>query len=149
MMVALVIRHKPPPLTSMITPPSPHSVLTENASGLGTVTRKMVRERAAELAVINGRGAHEASKSDWDEAKRELTGAPEIDPNEAILESAPEGAGWDPIHGSTGDKAPTLLGDEVDDDGQSQSARLFEHGSREAEHDRMLKGAKAELQGEE
>jgi hypothetical protein len=34
----------------------------------------MLRQRAVELAVINGRPAHEASKSDWESAKRELTG---------------------------------------------------------------------------
>ena len=40
----------------------------------GTVTRGMLRQRAVELAVINGRPPHEASKSDWESAKRELTG---------------------------------------------------------------------------
>ncbi len=38
------------------------------------VTRGKMRERAVELAVMNGRPAHEASKSDWETAKRELTG---------------------------------------------------------------------------
>ena len=45
----------------------------ENSASHGPVTRKMVRERAVELAVINGRPAHDASKSDWEQAKRELT----------------------------------------------------------------------------
>lgn len=40
--------------------------------GIGTVTRGMVRERAVEPAVINGRLAHEASKLDWDEARQSL-----------------------------------------------------------------------------
>jgi len=44
-----------------------------------------VRERAVELAIINGRSAQDASKSDWEQAKRELTGEPDIDPNEAVL----------------------------------------------------------------
>ena len=48
--------------------------MTENSAGIGTVTRKMVRDRAVELAVINGRSAKEVSKSDWEQAKRELTG---------------------------------------------------------------------------
>jgi hypothetical protein len=133
----------------MITPSTPHSVLTENAAGIGTATREMVRERAAELAVINGRGAQEPSKADWDEAERELTGAPEIDPKTTILESAPEAARWDPIPSSSGEKAPEIPDDEVDEDGQSQSARLFEHGAREAEHDRMLKGATVEPREED
>ena len=57
----------------------------------------MVRARAAELALINGRFAHEASKSDWEQAKRELTGEPDTDPKEAVLESAPESERWDPV----------------------------------------------------
>ena len=58
----------------MKTNPLKEGALTENSAGIGTVTRKMVRERAIELAAINGRSAHEASKSDWEQAKRELTG---------------------------------------------------------------------------
>ena len=60
----------------MKTNPLKQGVLTENSQGIGTVTRKMVRERAVELAVINGRSAQDVSKSDWEQAKRELTGEP-------------------------------------------------------------------------
>ena len=45
----------------------------ENTTCQGSITRKRVRERAVELAVVNGRPAHDASKSDWEQAKRELT----------------------------------------------------------------------------
>ncbi len=38
------------------------------------VTRGMVRVRAVELAATNGRKPHEASKSDWEDAKRQLSG---------------------------------------------------------------------------
>jgi hypothetical protein len=50
--------------------PMKTGLLTENSAGIGTVTRAMVRARAVELAVINGRSPQEASKSDWDQAKR-------------------------------------------------------------------------------
>ena len=70
--------------------------LTEHSVGIGTVNRKMVRERAVELAVINGRSAQDVSKSDWEQAKRELTSEPDTDPNEAAIESAPESERWDP-----------------------------------------------------
>ena len=43
----------------MKTNPLKEGALTENSAGIGTVTRKMVRERAVELAVINGRSAQE------------------------------------------------------------------------------------------
>ena len=58
-------------------------VLTGNSAGIGTVTRKMVRERAVEMAVINGRSEQEVSKSDWEQAKRELTGETSTDPKAA------------------------------------------------------------------
>ena len=45
----------------MKTNPLKEGALTENSAGIGTVTRKMVRERAIELAIINGRSAQEMS----------------------------------------------------------------------------------------
>lgn len=48
--------------------------LLEDSTGAGTVTRGMIRERAAELALSDGRLAYEASQSDWEQAKQELTG---------------------------------------------------------------------------
>ena len=74
----------------MNTNPLKQGVLTENSAGIGTVTRKMVRQRAVQLAMMDDRSAHEVSKSDWEQAKRQLTGQPDMDPKEAMLESAPE-----------------------------------------------------------
>ena len=111
--------------------------MTENSAGLGTITRKMVRERAVELAVINGRTAQEVSKSDWEEAKRELTGEPDMDPNEAVLESATESERWDPVPGSLGHKAPTAASEDEDDEGRSDNEQLVEEGIEAAEHDQM------------
>ena len=45
----------------MKTNPRKQGVLTGHSAGLGTVTRTMVRERAVELAVINGRSAQDTS----------------------------------------------------------------------------------------
>lgn len=128
--------------------PLKQGILTENATGIGTVTRKMVRERAVELAIINGRSAQEASKADWEQAKRELTGEPEIDPKEAMLESAPESERWDPVPGSTGHKAPEASSEDEDDDGRSDSTRLVEEGIGEAGHDQMLRAARTKLKDE-
>ena len=109
--------------------------MTENSAGLGTVTRKMVRTRAAELAVINGRSAHEASKSDRQQAQRELTGDSDTDPSEAVLEAASESERWDPVHGSTGHKVPVAPSDDEDDEGRSDNERLVDEGIAGAEHD--------------
>lgn len=126
----------------MKTNPLKDGVLTENSAGLGTVTRKMVRERAAELAAINGRSDQDVSKSDWEQAKRELTGQPEADPKDAVLESAPESERWDPIPGSTGSKATVAPGEDEDEEGRSDNQRLVEEGVEDAEHDQMRQGAK-------
>jgi len=117
--------------------------LTENSAGIGTVTRKMVRARAIELAVINGRSAQEVSKSDWEQAKRDLTGDSDPDPNEAVLESAPESERWDPVPGSTGHKVPVASGDDEDDEGRSDNERLVDEGIAGAEHDQTRQAARA------
>ena len=109
--------------------------LTEHSLGIGTVNRKMVRERAVKLAVISGRSAQDVSKSDWEQAKRELTGDSDTDPNEAAIESAPESERWDPVHGSTGHKVPVAPSDDEDEEGRSDKERLVEEGNAGAEHD--------------
>jgi len=126
----------------MKTNPMKEGTLTENSAGLGTVTRKMVRERAVELAVINGRSAQDVSKSDEEQAKRELTGEPDTDPKEAMLESAPESERWDPLPGSTGHKVPVAAGEDEDDEGRSDNERLVEEGIEGAEHDQMHQATK-------
>ena len=117
-------------------------VLTENSAGIGTVTRKMVRERAVELAVINGRSALEVSKSDREQAERELTGEPDTDPKQEALESAPESERWDPVPGSTGHKVPEASNADEDEQGRSDNERLVEEGIAGAEHDQMRQASK-------
>jgi hypothetical protein len=119
----------------MKTNPLKDGVLTENSTGIGTVTRKMVRERAVELAIIDGRSAQDVSKSDWEQARQELTGKPDTDANEEVLESAPESERWDPVAGSTGDKVPTAPGEDEDDEGRSDNEKLVDEGIAGAEDD--------------
>jgi hypothetical protein len=121
----------------MNTNPLKQGALTENSAGLATVTRKMVRERAIELAVTNGRSAQAVSKSDWEQAKRELTGEPDVDPKTAVLESALESERWDPVPGSTGHKVPPAPGEDEDDEGRSDNERLVDEGLAGAEQDQM------------
>jgi len=123
--------------------PLKEGALTENSAGIGTVTRKMVRERAVELAVINGRSAQDVSKSDREQARLELTGDSDADPNEAVLDSAPESERWNPVSGSTGYKVPAAPSDDEDGEGRSDNERLVEEGVAEAEHDQMVQAARA------
>jgi len=132
----------------MKTNPLKQGIITENSAGIGTVTREMVRIRAVELAIIDGRSTNDVSKSDWAQAKRELTGESDMDPKEAILESAPESERWDPLPGSTGHKAQETPGEDEDGEGRSNSEQLVEQGVNEAEHDQMLQAARATLEEE-
>ena len=103
----------------MNTNPLKDGVLTDNSAGIGTVTPKLVRQRAAELAVIDGRSEQDVSKSECEEARRELTGEPDMDPQEAAFESAPESERWDPVPGSTGHKVPAAPSEDEDEEGRS------------------------------
>jgi hypothetical protein len=127
----------------MKTAPLKEAALLINSTGVGTVTRKMVRERSVELALINGRSAEQVSKSDWEQAKRELTGGSEEDPNQELLEAASELERWDPLGGSNGNIVPVPSTDGEDDDGTSIGKRLVEEGVQEAGHDQMLQAARA------
>jgi hypothetical protein len=115
--------------------PLKQGTLTENSKGIGTVTRKMVRERAVELAITDGRSAQEVSKADWEQAKLELTGQPDMDLKEAALDSAPESERWDPVPGSTGQKVEMAAGEDEDEEGRSDSERLVDEGMAGAEED--------------
>jgi len=126
----------------MKTNPLKEGALTNHSAGIGTVTRKMVRARAVELAAINGRSAKHVSKADLEQAKRELTGRSNTDPKEAVLEAAPESERWDPVHGSTGHKAPVASSDDEDDEGRSDNERLVDEGIAEAEHDQTLQATR-------
>ena len=123
--------------------PLKDGLLTENSAGIGTVTRKMVRERAVELAVMDDRSAQEVSKSDWQQAKRELTGQRDMDPKEAMLESAPESERWDPVPGSTGHKVSAAPSEDEDEEGRSDNERLVDEGIAGAELDQMDQATRA------
>ncbi len=92
-------------------------VLPENSEGIATVTRKMVRERAVELAATNGRSAQDVSKPDWEQAKRELIGEPKLSPKEAAIDSAPESERWNPMPGSTGQTVQVVASENEDEVG--------------------------------
>jgi len=126
----------------MKTDPIKEGIVAINLTGVGTVTPEMVEARAIELALINGRTAGDVSALDREQAKRELTGGPEMDPDEAALEAAPESERWDPVPGSTGRAVPVTAEDGEDEDGRSLGEKLIEEGVQEAEHDQMLKAAR-------
>jgi hypothetical protein len=124
-------------------------IIMENATGIGTVTPAMVEARARELAAIDGRPS-QPSEADYQQAKRELTGESEIDPQEdSREESITESDGWDPVPGSSGRQAAESLGEDEDAEGRSESAQMFEEGISEAEHDQMRRAAEADEKSDE
>jgi len=124
-------------------------VIMENADGIGTVTPAIVEARARELAAINGRPSSEPSETDYQQAKRELTGEAETDAQEDSSEAIPDSEGWDPVPGSTGRQAADSLGEDEDAEGRSESAQMFEEGVTEAEHDQMRQASRADRESDE
>ena len=93
----------PNDIPSRMEPVRPN-VVSRSSNSLGLVTRAMCQTRARELAVIAGRPAHQVWQADYLQAKRELTGETDPDLQDAILDSAPESHGWDPVSGVTWDQ---------------------------------------------
>ena len=123
-------------------PNSPsQGIVTSPSTRPAAVTRGMQRERAVELAYINGHAANAVSKSDWQQAKRELKSETEKDPKEAILEAAPESERWDPVPGSTGHQAPETLLEDENEEGSSETQQLAAAGAEEAARDQTLQAA--------
>ncbi len=124
--------------------PLKQGVITHGSLGLGAVTRGMVRQRAMELAVMDGRPAQETSKSDWEEARLELTGRVRSDPQAIAVESLAESGDWDPVPASTGGRVPVAPGEDEDEEGRSDQERLVEEGLADADLDHRLQAAEWE-----
>ena len=120
--------------------PLNQGAFTANSAELGEISGEMIAARARELALIARRPVIE---SDYEQARRELTGVPELEPRQALQEAIPESERWNPVAGSAGHQAQEAASEEEDADGQSESAQLFEEGVHEAEHDQMLQAARA------
>jgi hypothetical protein len=122
--------------------PLNHGDFTEDFDGMGSVTIERVRARARELALIAGRGTGHVTPADFEQAKRELTGGPEQDPKDALIDSLGEGQRWNPVPGSSGHQAPESGSEDEDDEGRSETEQMVERGVEEAEHDQMLQAAR-------
>lgn len=122
--------------------PLNHGVLTENGTGIGPVSHKMIQTRAEELALINGRVDQIVTPADLDQAGRELSGGPDKAPLKATLEAAPESDRWNPVPGSSGHHAREAPSEDEGVEGRNEEALLVEQGVKEAVHDQMLQAAR-------
>ncbi len=113
-------------------------MIEENSVGIGEVSSEMVDDRAKELALIAGRPV---TWLDDEQAMGELTGGDGLNDKQVLLESLSEDERWAPVAGSTGEQAEESVQEDEGEDGQSNSAQLYEEGVREAAHDQMLQAA--------
>jgi hypothetical protein len=114
---------------------------SQDGHGLGTVTEEMVRERARELAVINGRTEKQVLSTDLEEARRELTGEESLNPTTTAAEELPEEDRWHP--------GPESAGRQVEAEGapdeQTFAEKLVEEGVEDAEQNQMLEATREGL----
>lgn len=105
--------------------------------GIGPPTREAVRVRARTLASIEGRTPTDVSQTDYEQAKRELTGKSGLDQQEAMLDLLPETNLADHVPGSTGHQILESPSEGEDDEGRSESEQLVEKGVAQAEQDQI------------
>ena len=112
--------------------------LTSQGEGLGTVTEAMVRKRAREIALINGRPKGQILDSDYAEARRELTTEQPLAPQETAADRLTEDQRWEAIPESRQRKAPTV----PPSDEQTVAEKFVDEGVEDAEHDQMKEASK-------
>jgi hypothetical protein len=114
---------------------------SDRGEGLGTVTKKMVMERARQIAVINGRTEKDVMDRDIAEALRELRGEDEMKPQPTTEESLTEDRRWDPVPASEGEQAPTVSAP----DEQTFAEKLYDEGVADAEHDQEIEATRNDI----
>jgi hypothetical protein len=116
---------------------------TRQGQGLGTVTEDMVRARAREIAVINGRAEDQLLDSDLTQAWRELTGEERLHPSATAEETLAEDQRSTGIT-DTGHRVEAV----PTPDEQTFAEKLVEEGVQDAEHDQMVRATRDSLKRE-
>jgi hypothetical protein len=104
--------------------------ILRGTEGLGTVTPKMIEERAREIARSDGR--LQVNDLDRSRAREDLAG-PTSD-SEKLPTNEERGRDWQMPLVSTGDKAPTVR----PEDDENIVEKLVQEGIDEADHDQRL-----------
>ena len=119
--------------------PTPAKII-QHSQGLGATSADTVRQRARELATIDGRA--EFNEGDWVQAKRELHGGHESNDTDGEMEMASIVSEHDMVAGSLGHHVENM----GVDDQNSMAEELIAEGMDEAVHEQMLA---ARRQGDE
>ena len=115
--------------------------ISDHSQGIGIATSDMVERRAKELAIINGRGGQKVTEDDWLQARRELSGQPNLTDQQ----------NEEPIEGlTTWNEKPDTSDHRVENspesDEETVAERLTREGVEEANHDLMLKGNQSDTE---
>ena len=106
--------------------------IIQHSEGMGIPCAYTVRQRALELAQIDGRD--ESNEQDWIDAKRELHGGHEPNDTNGELDMETVISGHDMVASSLGHHAAKLGFDDQD----NVAEELIAEGMDEAEHEQML-----------
>ncbi|MEA3187905.1 MAG: hypothetical protein QOD99_1735 [Chthoniobacter sp.] len=121
----------------MKTPHTPSAKILVHSEGLGVPSAETVRERAAELAKINGHA--EITDNDWQQAKIELHGGHSEASSDGDNEQIQSVSERDMIATDHGHRVHKM-----GDDTENAVEELFAEGLDEAVHDQMLQASQAE-----
>lgn len=113
-----------------------------HGDGLGAPSPDTVEKRAREIALIAERDPDEFTDADWDQARRELLGAPSANAPEETNENAEVVEEWNVVASSTGRRAPRI------EDEENLGEQLVTDGIEEAAHDQMVEAHREQLEQE-
>jgi hypothetical protein len=117
---------------------------------IGILTpRERVHMRARELALMAGRVQLHVTQTDYEQAKREITGESDAARQEAILDAINEIKPWNPVPGPIGRQTPGPPAGDEDAEGRSESGQPDGKGAGEAGKDRMRRAARATARREQ
>jgi len=117
---------------------TPIGDLSGTETELTVPTPEMVTKRAREIALIHERNPDDFTQADWEQARRELTGAETPASSEEPLKAAAFSSELGSIPGETGTQAPRI----APKDEAVLAERLVSRGVDEAAHDQMVEAAK-------
>jgi hypothetical protein len=116
--------------------------IAKDGLGVGPLTREKVRVRARALASSEGRTPTEVLQTDYEQAKRELTGKSGLAQQEAMLDLLPETALAVQATNTTRRQMPEVHNEDEDDERQSENAQLAVKGIAAAGHNQILQSAR-------
>ena len=96
-------------------------LLATNLIGLGLVSRARVHQRTQELTKIAGRAPLDVSQSDYDQAKRDVTGESDPERQEAMLDRIAPANRRGSTHGPTGGSTPEFRSEADDNEERGET----------------------------